>query len=394
MTAAPRPMRSPPIRRTRPGTQCRKVVFRTGLPLTSGRLVHAARADGYPVLFSANAFARTYPKRHELAGDFRDFRLPDPAQFAGLDAALDSAGFVAAVHYGDYRWSVHQYFDLVQAMPWAWYASMDYCVEPQVANNRGLRILRIAATAWMYHVCAYEARRRRLPLPMPVLQGWTPAEYVQCAKWMPIARWPRLVGIGSVCRRHVGGPHGIRAIVDALDAVLPAHVRFHYFGVKTSAMAQLATHERTASFDSQAWDFRARVERRTGRDMPFRIAHMRSFTEQQRALIDAPTAASRTHFQAQLFDDLDQRGGPRRPGLAERCCEEALAWLYAELLLSGDITYAAARRWFDRDAYAIEALIAVHGLHEALNLLDDEIVAGLSDRARGILRAAGIVVAD
>lgn len=35
---------------------------RVGIPLTGGRLVAAAREQGYAVLFSANAFARTYPK--------------------------------------------------------------------------------------------------------------------------------------------------------------------------------------------------------------------------------------------------------------------------------------------------------------------------------------------
>ena len=102
---------------------------RVGIPLVGGQLVEAARRRGYPVLFSANAFAKTYPKGHEQEGFFRGFRLPDASQLAGLDAALDSAGFVAAAKYRDYRWSVDEYLDLVESHPWAWWAAMDMCCE-------------------------------------------------------------------------------------------------------------------------------------------------------------------------------------------------------------------------------------------------------------------------
>lgn len=39
------------------------VQVRVGVRLTGGQLVAAARERGYSVLFSANAFARTYPLR-------------------------------------------------------------------------------------------------------------------------------------------------------------------------------------------------------------------------------------------------------------------------------------------------------------------------------------------
>lgn len=79
---------------------------RVGIPLVGGQLVAAARRRGYHVLFSANAFAKTYPKGHAREGFFKGFRLPGAGQFEGLDAALDSAGFVAAAKYRDYRWTV------------------------------------------------------------------------------------------------------------------------------------------------------------------------------------------------------------------------------------------------------------------------------------------------
>lgn len=265
-------------------------VVRVGIPLTGGALVAAARERRYPVLFSANAFARVYGKGHQWEGDFRKFALPDPAQFEGLDAALDSAGFVAAVKYGDYRWTVSQYYDLVQAYPWVWHAALDYCCEPELASDRPTRLLRIAATARMLGECRREAAERGIAPPLPVVQGFRPDEYVMCAQWLPLLEWPDLIGIGSVCRRPVHGPNGILSILEALDAVLPPHVRCHLFGVKSTALEILAGHPRVASVDSQAWDMQARAERRTGRDMAFRIGHMQAWADRQIQIAETPDA--------------------------------------------------------------------------------------------------------
>lgn len=162
-------------------------IVRVGLPTPGGRLLAAAKARGYPVLLSANAFAQTYPRGHERERSFRRFRRPDPQQLDGVDVALDSAGFVAAVKYGDYRWGVREYIDLVAAYPWRWWAAMDYCCEPEVAQDRPLRILRMAATVALYYECRSAARQRGLTDPMPVLQGWTAREYLESIDWLGLA---------------------------------------------------------------------------------------------------------------------------------------------------------------------------------------------------------------
>lgn len=347
---------------------------RVGVPLTGGRLVAAARERRYPVLFSANAFARTYPKGHEREGYFKAFRLPDPGQFAGLDAALDSAGFVAAVQYGDYRWTVEDYFDLVQAHPWAWYASMDYCCEPQIAQDRPLRLLRMAATASMFGRCRREARDRGLPDPMPVLQGWTPAEYAMCADWLPVIEWPELVGIGSVCRRHVHGSDGILAILQAVDAVLPAHVRLHLFGVKSTALDLLANHPRVASVDSMAWDVQARAERRTGRDMDFRIGHMEAWADRQQRI--AARARPGAGVQAMLFDPAEFGGFTSTDELVL----EGLALQYADLIMEGNLEYRDAVYQCHYDGVVAIAKLRLYGL-TAETLADfDSMVAGFGER--------------
>lgn len=348
--------------------------IRVGVPLTGGRLVAAARERAYPVLFSANAFARTYPKGHERAGDFKGFRLPDPGQFAGLDAALDSAGFVAAVQYGDYRWTVEDYFDLVQSHPWAWYASMDYCCEPQIAQDRPLRLLRMAATASMLGRCRREAAHRGLPLPMPVLQGWTPAEYATCAQWLPVIDWPELVGIGSVCRRPVHGHDGILAILEAVDAVLPPHVRLHLFGVKSAALAMLAHHPRVASVDSMAWDVQARAERRTGRDMEFRIGHMQAWADRQQGIASRPQPGA--GVQSMLFDPAEFGGFSGTDELVL----EALALQYADLVMSGDLEYRDAVHHCHYDGVIALAKVRLYGLNDETLADFDDMLAGFGEK--------------
>ncbi|RRS01161.1 hypothetical protein EIP75_21535 [Aquabacterium soli] len=356
---------------------------RVGVPLPGGQLVAAARDKGYPVLFSANAFARTWPRGHEREGFFKGFRLPDPAQFDGLDAALDSAGFVAAVRYGDYRWTVEDYFDLVQAYPWAWYAAMDYCCEPQIAQDRPLRLLRMAATAYMLGQCRKEASDRQLPPPMPVLQGWTPDEYATCAAWLPLMEWPDLVGLGSVCRRPVHGDTGILAILEAVDQVLPAHVRLHLFGVKSTALERLASHHRVASVDSMAWDVQARAERRTGRDMAFRISHMAAWADRQRSIAARSRAAM--SVQTMLFDPAEFGGFSSTDELVM----EAAALQYADLVMGGDLEYRDAVHYCHQDGTIALAIARRNGLSAEMLAECDDMLEGFGTRISNLQESWG-----
>lgn len=351
------------------------IQVRVGLPLPGGQLLRAARDRGYPVLFSANAFARTYPKGHEREGFFDRFRMPDAEQLAGIDASLDSAGYVAAVRYGDYRWSVEEYIELVGAHPWVWWASMDMCCESEVACDRPTRLLRMAATAYLLGQCRAAAAERGLPAPMPVLQGWTPDDYGRSASWLPLTEWPTLVGIGSVCRRQVHGPDGILAILDALEDVLPSHTSVHLFGVKSTVLEQLAEHPRVASVDSMAWDLQARVERRTGRDMAFRIGHMEAWAEKQRRIVEREQRGAgrrRVLLSPEIHGPLSSR---------EDLALEALALQYADLILSGDVDYRDAVFHAARDGVALVAMLRSDGYCDAsFARLNDELLAGVGDR--------------
>src|SRR3546814_10637388 len=89
----------------------------------------------------------------------------------------------------------------------------------------------------------------------------------------------RIIGVGSMCRRAVGGDDGIVSIVDALHRRLPRGIRLHLFGLKSDGAECVADLDgRVASIDSQAYGFRARAianERRKD-DPSFSKSNVRS----------------------------------------------------------------------------------------------------------------------
>lgn len=260
------------------------IVVRAGVPQIYGALVEAAAEARIPVLFSANAFAVT----DKLTKAFTGFRLSAARKLpAHLDAALDSAGFVAMARYGGYRWSEDDYMSLVASRDWAWWAAQDYCVEPPVAGAAVTKEVRMQATVLGYHRGVRLAEKWGVKPPLCVLQGWTPEDYLRCVEMMGLRdqEWPDLVGIGSVCRRNLFGPDGIAAVIEALDAVLPARTRMHLFGVKGGAVQKLGGHPRFASIDSCAWDFSVRAAQRTGRTQQMRADAMLDWQRGQAATV-------------------------------------------------------------------------------------------------------------
>jgi hypothetical protein len=256
---------------------------RIGLPLVSGSLPGFAQNLDAPTLVSANALWNHKAGR---------FRKPASA-IMDLDVALDSAGFVAMNRYGGFRWNVEQYVGLAGAYSWTWWAQMDCCCEPEVAKDAQEISRRVDWSTMLLWHCLTTARNWReqgafwLQDPMPVLQGWQPAEYRRCAQMYSSVldrKWPDMVGIGSVCRRNLTGPDGLFNVIEALQEEIPEHVGFHLFGVKGAALEKLKKYPRVVSIDSSAWDFRARMAARDEDEkysMAWRGAHMKRWYEKQ-----------------------------------------------------------------------------------------------------------------
>lgn len=327
----------------------KKIVVRAGVPQPYGAIMRSAHQARIPVLFSANAFARP-SKRPTRIGEFK---LPVACQFGGfnlqaaqalpadLDAALDSAGFVAANRYGGYRWTVQQFYDLVAARDWTWHAAMDFCMEPELTGSKLMRMIRMQATAQSYFACVNEAKKRNLQMPMPVLQGWEPEDYLRSCDLLAINDWPELVGIGSVCRRNVGGKDGIANIIETLDRVLPEHTKFHLFGVKGGAVKELGNHPRFESIDSMAWDFKARCDHRIGRTQAIRSQAMLQWQESQTCIHPLPWRKRETYAEK-------SRAGHS----VESLVQQAVADWYAENI--GDHGYEEVR---DRSLHDAQMVI-------------------------------------
>ncbi|EQB16816.1 MULTISPECIES: DUF7221 family queuine tRNA-ribosyltransferase-like protein [Sphingobium] len=270
------------------------VEIMVGLPhLNPGPILQRAIDMHVPALISANALSRW--SRSKGWPDWRGWNL------AALDHArelaslsLDSAGFVAMARYGGYPWRTTDYLVLAASYPFRWFASMDYCVEPEIARDREEVLDRISRTIRANFDCRSGARdlgiEHRL---MPVIQGRRPEDYERCLDGLLLdySRTP-LIGVGSLCRREVSGPEGLIAVLDHLDRILPRDVRLHGFGVKGTALSHLKGLEyRLASTDSQAYGQTARHDalvRGVPKTDRLVAQHMQAWTCRQFARLGSP----------------------------------------------------------------------------------------------------------
>jgi hypothetical protein len=250
------------------------VIVRVGLPEWNGQLVRVAAAAGVPALVSAGRLWRG-----------GRVRWPRTVVEGVADVALDSAGFVAMKRHGGYPWTAQDYVRMAMLRRWAWWSQMDYCCEPEIARDSAEVRSRVDRTGAALAECRMIASDLGASAPMPVLQGWRPDDYLRSMDLLDKAgAWPELVGVGSVCRRHLRGPDGLFAVIDRIGERLPPGTRLHLFGVKGPALPRLDTTGFVHSTDSCAWDYagRIRVTRAEGRKyrMPDRIDALKSFITQ------------------------------------------------------------------------------------------------------------------
>ncbi|WP_206365078.1 DUF7221 family queuine tRNA-ribosyltransferase-like protein [Sphingomonas panacis] len=215
-----------------------------GLPhLNNGPILQRARALQQTALISANGLSRWSSSRgwREWAG-WRLSQLSNAHGLAGL--CLDSAGFVAASRYGGFPWTIADYVALAAAYPFRWWASADYCVEPEIARHRDEVIDRLSRTIRANRDCRMFADDYGIAdTLMPVIQGRRPDDYERCveALWHSI-RPGSPIGVGSMCRREIHGPEGLIAVIDHLDQILPSGIRLHALCIVASVLRYFSTH--------------------------------------------------------------------------------------------------------------------------------------------------------
>src|SRR5262249_5289546 len=172
---------------------------------------------------------------------------------------LDSGGFTELSLYGAWQTTPKQYVSAVRRYAeeigkLEWAAPQDWMCEPFMLAKTGLSVVRHQENT-VANYLDLKSLAPNLPF-VPVLQGWTLADYhrcVDCYARAGVDLWAchPVVGVGSVCRRQSGGE--IHAIMESLARL---GLCLHGFGVKTGGLARYAEH--LASADSMAWSYEAR----------------------------------------------------------------------------------------------------------------------------------------
>jgi hypothetical protein len=171
--------------------------------------------------------------------------------------ALDSGGFTQ-LDRPPHRWALpaDEYVDVValyaaEVGMLAWAAPQDWMCEPWIVGRTGLSVREHQERT----VANFLELRGRGPF-VPVLQGWTLADYELCADLyaeagVDLTAEP-LVGLGTVCRRQATPE--IARVVGAMSA---RGLRLHGFGMKSRGLARVS--HLLESADSMAWSTRGRM---------------------------------------------------------------------------------------------------------------------------------------
>lgn len=144
--------------------------------------------------------------------------------------------------------------------------SQDYMCEPFILSKTGLTVEQHQATTiHRYDRLLDELRNLKCETYlMPVLQGFTPDEYVshiqQYGDRLKPGMW---VGVGSVCKRN-GSPSQIERVLMAIKTVRP-DLRLHGFGLKRTALKSSIVWDLLHSADSLAPSYHARKNPQKGK---------------------------------------------------------------------------------------------------------------------------------
>lgn len=177
---------------------------------------------------------------------------------AAVPWALDSGGFTELSMHG--RWTlspttyadaVRRYRDEIGNLDWA--APQDWMCEPWITAKTGLSVAEHQRRT-VGNYLDLRATDASIPV-VPVLQGWTLADYERCADLYEHAgidlTVEPVVGLGSVCRRQATGE-----AAHIVNTLATRGYRLHGFGFKTRGLTACA--DQLASADSLAWSYDAR----------------------------------------------------------------------------------------------------------------------------------------
>lgn len=234
--------------------------------------------------------------------------------------ALDSGGF--SVIQGpegypntpeQYAAEVRRWSDCIGNLEWA--AIQDWMCEKEKLALTGFTVeehQRRTVQSWL------DLRRLAPDLPwVPVLQGFTHAEYLRCVEMYAdagtdLTQLPT-VGIGSVCRRE--DTKEAEVIIRDLAA---KGIRLHGFGFKLGGLERC--RDVLASADSLAWSFGARRQASANRRRVKQLARMADLFDTGEPAVLEKTKASDPRTALDWLSEVEVRAGMKdETGLCNPC---------------------------------------------------------------------------
>lgn len=184
------------------------------------------------------------------------------------DWMMDSGAFTTILTHGGYPEGVEVYAAHIRR--WANNGNLlcavaqDYMCEPFMVAKTGLSVEEHQRLTIERYDALLRCDTGGVYI-MPVLQGYTPADYVRHLEMygnrLAQGAW---VGVGSVCKRN-GDARAIEAVLCAIKARRP-DLRLHGFGLKTTALRSGLVRSCLDTADSMAWSFAARKQGRNAND--------------------------------------------------------------------------------------------------------------------------------
>lgn len=188
-----------------------------------------------------------------------------PPKYPYKSLFIDSGGFYSSMLSGGYTKTDDVYLQYIEKVMPECFALRDFPCEPQLLKRHGLTVKQNIRRTVDNHIALLDL----LPNycvnsePIPVIQGWKKEDYLDCIDaFKEQGLISNYMAIGSVCRRTA--VNNIREIIISVRDNIPAWIRLHGFGVKLTALKDLAVWNALYSVDSGAWDYEARWKKLWG----------------------------------------------------------------------------------------------------------------------------------
>ncbi len=190
-----------------------------------------------------------------------------PLKYSYETLFIDSGGFYSSMHTGKYTKSDDEYLQFIEKVMPEYFALRDFPCEPQLLKKQGLTVRQNIRRTVDNHIALID----KLPNycinsePVPVIQGWTKGDYLGCLDaFKEQGLMSNYMAVGSVCRR--ASVSIIQNIIVSIRDNIPAWVHLHGFGIKLTALSDLAIWNALYSIDSGAWDYVARWKKYNGEE--------------------------------------------------------------------------------------------------------------------------------